>query len=88
MGHSSWGRVETVKAGLLQSNGQGGSATAHPLPARVKELDDRKARTLVIRIGDADQKQLVKGYTPNQIVETVRAANSEAAKSISTARKL
>ena len=54
MGHSSWGRVETVKAGLLQSNGQGGSATAHPLPARVKELDNRKARILVIHVSDAD----------------------------------
>ena len=31
---------------------------------------------------------MVKGYTPSQIVETVRAANCEAAKCISTARKL
>ena len=54
MGHLSWGRVEAVKAGLLQSNKQGGSATAYPLLARIKELDNRKARTLIIQISNAD----------------------------------
>ena len=88
MGHSPCGRVETIKAGLLRNNSQGGSASAHPPLAKVKELDNRKAWRLVIHINDAARGQVVKGYTLSQIVEIVRAANCEAAKCISTARKL
>ena len=74
--------------GLLQNNSQGGSTTAYPLPARVKKLDNRKSRTLIIDINDAAQKQIIKSYTLSQIIEIVRVANCEATKYIFITKKL
>ena len=86
-----WGNVEAVKRGLLQLDGCGGATVMRPsryTPTRIKELDQRKARTLVVRVEDLAQRQLIGDHTPSQIVDAIRASSNTAAQEVSTARKL
>ena len=55
-GAMAWARAETVKRGLLQQDGSGGRANAHAPLTKIKEMDQKKARTLVVRIGDPAQR--------------------------------
>ena len=78
-----WGRTEAVKQNLLQANRRGGHADARTV---VKEVDQRKARTVVIRIVDEEEKRNLADKTPEQIARALQGSKNTATKSVTSAR--
>ena len=87
-GSAAWTRTEALKRGLLQQDGSGGYANARAPPPKIREVDQKKARTVVVRIEDAPERQILAGYTPEMIVEAIHESNNWAAKEVTSARIL